>query len=220
MGSIGYGKTTPKRRKSAEIVSHPPAMIRTLGKTVLDNYSRNWPYCTGQRWTARARRECSPLPWTVIGRLPTRSWPASSGRSTTGTCGPAPGCPRSAASPQSYRVSRFTVVEAYDRLVAMGYLQSRRGAGFYATAAPAPTGGASGSVRQPQATTRTGLAHPAPARGGREHHARRRPLAAEFLARRGRHPPEPQRCSRARTALICSNTATRSAICRCASNWR
>jgi DNA-binding transcriptional MocR family regulator len=33
-------------------------------------------------------------------------------------------------------VSRFTVVEAYDRLVALGYLQSRRGAGFYASAAP------------------------------------------------------------------------------------
>src|SRR5712675_304302 len=33
---------------------------------------------------------------------------------------------------QQYRVSRFTVVEAYDRLVAMGYLHSRRGAGFYA----------------------------------------------------------------------------------------
>lgn len=32
---------------------------------------------------------------------------------------------------QTHRVSRFTVVEAYDRLVAMGYLQSRRGAGFY-----------------------------------------------------------------------------------------
>ena len=31
---------------------------------------------------------------------------------------------------ESYNVSRFTVVEAYDRLVAMGYLQSRRGAGF------------------------------------------------------------------------------------------
>jgi DNA-binding transcriptional MocR family regulator len=31
-----------------------------------------------------------------------------------------------------HKVSRFTVVEAYDRLVAMGYLQSRRGAGFYA----------------------------------------------------------------------------------------
>jgi DNA-binding transcriptional MocR family regulator len=36
-------------------------------------------------------------------------------------------------------VSRFTVVEAYDRLVAMGYLQSRRGAGFYTTAASATT---------------------------------------------------------------------------------
>src|ERR1700739_4804151 len=32
---------------------------------------------------------------------------------------------------ESYQVSRFTVVEAYDRLVAMGCLQSRRGAGFY-----------------------------------------------------------------------------------------
>jgi DNA-binding transcriptional MocR family regulator len=32
---------------------------------------------------------------------------------------------------ETYKVSRFTVVEAYDRLVAMGYLQSRRGSGFY-----------------------------------------------------------------------------------------
>lgn len=32
-----------------------------------------------------------------------------------------------------YRVSKFTVVEAYDRLVALGYVQSRRGAGFYVT---------------------------------------------------------------------------------------
>ena len=32
---------------------------------------------------------------------------------------------------ESHKVSRFTVVEAYDRLVAMGHLQSRRGAGFY-----------------------------------------------------------------------------------------
>jgi DNA-binding transcriptional MocR family regulator len=38
---------------------------------------------------------------------------------------------------ETYSVSRFTVVEAYDRLVAMGYLQSRRGAGFYAAPAPA-----------------------------------------------------------------------------------
>jgi len=45
---------------------------------------------------------------------------------------------------ETYGVSRFTVVEAYDRLVAMGYLQSRRGAGFYTAAAadvvhPAPS---------------------------------------------------------------------------------
>lgn len=37
---------------------------------------------------------------------------------------------------KSYGVSRFTVVEAYDRLVAMSYVQSRRGAGFYTAAAP------------------------------------------------------------------------------------
>src|SRR5947207_5841572 len=39
---------------------------------------------------------------------------------------------------ENYNVSRFTVVEAYDRLVAMGCLLSRRGAGFYTAAAPAP----------------------------------------------------------------------------------
>jgi DNA-binding transcriptional MocR family regulator len=38
----------------------------------------------------------------------------------------------------SHKVSRFTVVEAYDRLVAMGYLQSRRGAGFYTAQRRAP----------------------------------------------------------------------------------
>ena len=38
---------------------------------------------------------------------------------------------------ENHKVSRFTVVEAYDRLVAMGYLQSRRGAGFYTAAAQA-----------------------------------------------------------------------------------
>jgi len=38
---------------------------------------------------------------------------------------------------ESHQISRFTVVEAYDRLVALGYLQSRRGSGFYV--APRPT---------------------------------------------------------------------------------
>lgn len=33
----------------------------------------------------------------------------------------------------AHEVSRFTVVEAYDRLVAQGYLYSRRGAGFFTT---------------------------------------------------------------------------------------
>jgi DNA-binding transcriptional MocR family regulator len=41
---------------------------------------------------------------------------------------------------EDYKVSRFTVVAAYDRLVAMGYLQSRRGAGFYSESAPSPAG--------------------------------------------------------------------------------
>ncbi|MFT3734875.1 MAG: PLP-dependent aminotransferase family protein [Rhodocyclaceae bacterium] len=42
---------------------------------------------------------------------------------------------------EQHGISRFTVVEAYDRLVALGYLHSRRGAGFFVapreTAAPA-----------------------------------------------------------------------------------
>jgi len=40
---------------------------------------------------------------------------------------------------RSYGVSRFTVVEAYDRLVAMGYLEARRGSGFYTTPRPSET---------------------------------------------------------------------------------
>jgi DNA-binding transcriptional MocR family regulator len=40
---------------------------------------------------------------------------------------------------ETHQVSRFTVVEAYDRLVALGYLQSRRGSGFYVTSRPTPT---------------------------------------------------------------------------------
>lgn len=35
---------------------------------------------------------------------------------------------------ETHGVSRFTVVEAYDRLVALGYLEARAGAGFFATA--------------------------------------------------------------------------------------
>ena len=34
---------------------------------------------------------------------------------------------------EKHAISRFTVVEAYDRLVALGYVSSRRGSGFYVT---------------------------------------------------------------------------------------
>ena len=50
---------------------------------------------------------------------------------------------------QDKGVSRFTVVEAYERLVAQGYLDSRRGSAFYVRerAAPAPgERGAGGAV--------------------------------------------------------------------------
>jgi len=38
---------------------------------------------------------------------------------------------------QEKGISRFTVVEAYERLVALGYLESRRGSGFYVRERPA-----------------------------------------------------------------------------------
>ncbi len=40
---------------------------------------------------------------------------------------------------ERHRVSRFTVVEAYERLVAQGYLESRRGSGFYVRERRLPT---------------------------------------------------------------------------------
>lgn len=53
---------------------------------------------------------------------------------------------RALASQQ--RVSRFTVVEAYDRLIASGHLESRRGSGFYVAAPAVPDSAAerSGSL--------------------------------------------------------------------------
>ncbi|WP_175219222.1 GntR family transcriptional regulator, partial [Achromobacter deleyi] len=46
-------------------------------------------------------------------------------------------------------VSRFTVVEAYDRLVARGLVQSRRGAGFFVRARSGPLAPAATQVVQP-----------------------------------------------------------------------
>jgi DNA-binding transcriptional MocR family regulator len=48
----------------------------------------------------------------------------------------------------AHDVSRFTVVEAYDRLVAMGFLRSRRGDGFYATARATPPTDSTSSVER------------------------------------------------------------------------
>lgn len=47
---------------------------------------------------------------------------------------------------EHHGVSRFTVVEAYDRLVALGYARSRRGAGFFVTPRPAPEGVPAGPI--------------------------------------------------------------------------
>lgn len=44
-------------------------------------------------------------------------------------------------------ISRFTVVQAYDRLVAMGYLNSRPGSGFYVAPRPRPGVGGEPSLR-------------------------------------------------------------------------
>ncbi|GLU35342.1 PLP-dependent aminotransferase family protein [Trinickia caryophylli] len=59
---------------------------------------------------------------------------------------------------QDKSVSRFTVVEAYERLVAQGYLESRRGSGFYVRerangSSPPALGGASTSKAAPVRNT-------------------------------------------------------------------
>ena len=78
-------------------------------------------------------------------------------------CRPGTRVPSIRALADERRVSRFTVVEAYERLVAHGYLESRRGSGFYvrdvadgptarvrrrpAGRGPAPTGDRAGATR-------------------------------------------------------------------------
>lgn len=49
-------------------------------------------------------------------------------------------------------ISRFTVVQAYDRLVAMGYLNSRPGSGFYVAPRPRPSVGGEPPLRLERAT--------------------------------------------------------------------
>ncbi|MCC2958209.1 PLP-dependent aminotransferase family protein [Massilia sp. IC2-477] len=53
---------------------------------------------------------------------------------------------------QAHGVSPFTVVASYDRLVAQGYLDSRRGAGFFVRERPQPARHAAAPAREPAAT--------------------------------------------------------------------
>ncbi|MBV8624566.1 MAG: PLP-dependent aminotransferase family protein [Herbaspirillum sp.] len=54
------------------------------------------------------------------------------------------------------QISRFTVVEAYDRLVAQGYLESRRGSGFYVKERSSLGGGYGLAAAQAQAVADAG----------------------------------------------------------------
>lgn len=60
---------------------------------------------------------------------------------------------------QRHAVSRYTVVAAYDRLVAMAYVRSRRGAGFYVEGQPAPAVGTPARGELAQTFDRAGLLH-------------------------------------------------------------
>ena len=70
------------------------------------------------------------------------------GRIDERVCRPGTRVPSIRALATERGVSRFTVVEAYDRLVAHGYLESRRGSGFYVRdIAPAPAPASRGRRR-------------------------------------------------------------------------
>jgi DNA-binding transcriptional MocR family regulator len=58
-----------------------------------------------------------------------------------------------------HRISRFTVVEAYDRLVALGFLQSRRGSGFYVAPRPGAALIEPGSAKIERAFDNIGVLH-------------------------------------------------------------
>src|SRR6201997_4073299 len=130
---------------------------------------------------------------------------------------PGPRLPSIRGFAESHNVSRFTVVEAYDRLVAMGCLQSRRGAGFYTAAAPA-------SAEAP---------HPVPSENYKRNEdvvwLTRRLLSADKNTMLAGGPWLPNswldeagirqslNVLARKNGTICSNTAIPSAICHCAS---
>ncbi|MDE1183102.1 PLP-dependent aminotransferase family protein [Paraburkholderia sp.] len=58
-----------------------------------------------------------------------------------------------------YAVSRFPVIEAYDRLVSLGYLDSRQGSGFYVSERQPSSNGAQGSSDPRRAEDESGHIH-------------------------------------------------------------
>ncbi|MDH5572446.1 MAG: PLP-dependent aminotransferase family protein, partial [Gammaproteobacteria bacterium] len=68
----------------------------------------------------------------------------------------------------AHEVSRFTVVQAYDRLVASNYLQSRPGSGFYVTPRPSQFGHATPSIKLERAMDVLWLLRNALSQPGRE----------------------------------------------------
>lgn len=60
---------------------------------------------------------------------------------------------------ERHAVSRYTVMEAYDRLVAMGYARSRRGSGFYIEDRPQPAVAVAAKGELAQAFGNAGLLH-------------------------------------------------------------
>ena len=132
-------------------------------------------------------------------RLPAQLAARLAQRIETHALRPARACPPSATAPQESRVSRSTVVEAYDRLIAAGLIESRRGSGFYVRLrdqqARAPTRGRASAARH-RARRELAAARAAPPVAG-QRAARRGPVARELArsrdgrgrgARRGPQP--------------------------------
>src|SRR5258705_3008794 len=113
-----------------------PAQCRTVADTVRDNFTVNRHNCTGATTgPVQEGREIGMLSVTVSqsGEEPLVEQIVAGIKRQIDDRHLRPGTklPSIRNFAESHKVSRFTVVEAYDRLVAMGYLASRRGAGFY-----------------------------------------------------------------------------------------
>lgn len=120
----------------------------------------------------------------------------------------------------THRVSRFTVIEAYDRLVAMGCVESRRAPAFSSPRRPRAQKARSRPL--PRSTSTTNSSFGLSAVCWRRETSPRSP-ADRGSPIRGRTTRASVRLSArlpARMARTSSNTAILLVICRCASIWR